>query len=817
MKMRFVVVFAVLVCLAACSAAQSVASFHIDATAAAPAPETGFLLMGGVSPAGHRIAADSRSLTLDGKPWLPVMGEFHFSRYPAQYWQEELEKMKAGGVSVVAAYVFWIHHEEVEGQFDWTGQRDLHRFVELCRKTGLQVYLRIGPWDHGEARNGGFPDWLLQKKIPLRRNDPEYLKYVGRFYNQLDLQITGQLWQQGGPIVGVQLENEYGEDGPGAGAEHIAELKRLALDAGIAPPLFSITGWPQNSFPPREFIPFFGGYPDDFWTSELKDHAPNPVYLFAANRAVGDMGAMAAAAQSGKTDLRHYPYMTTEQGGGMETSYRRRPLIDAADISALTLTGLGSGANLYGYYMFHGGANPQGKLSTLQESTATHYPNDLPIVSYDFQAPLGQYGQQRASFRKTKSLHLFVQTAGADLAAMAPYAPDRRPKDAADLSMPRMMFRASGDRGFLFVNNYVRKYTMAARPGFQVQVKLPSGTVALPNEPVELPADTSVVWPVNLDLGAGTLVDSTAQLLTRMEIGSEPTWFFFALPGLAPEFVFDRRDVSAVGSALGAVTVRNNQLLLQCSAVGAGKSFQVDGKNGNHARIVVLTQAEAENFWKLSVGGRDAAILTEADVFAAPDGVHLRSTDLKRLTVAQFVAGGPAHPGQLLLARQSWKIAPAKVDFTWTKTREATERAALRMEPLQSGGRPQAVAPADADFSGAAAWALSIPAQPMSGISDLWLRIHYTGDVARLSLDGRLLDDDFYNGRVWEIGLKRFLPEAFGRKLEVAVLPLPPAAPIYLDQRARAAEAALPAQVGSVELLPEYEVVFQPEPTQKPL
>jgi beta-galactosidase len=119
--------------------------------------------------------------------------------------------MKAGGVQVVSTYIFWIHHEEIEGQFDWTGQRDLRHFVELCKENGLYVYLRIGPWDHGEARNGGFPDWLLNKKIPLRRNDPQYLKYVSRFYGQIGSQIKGLLWQDGGPILGVQIENEYGD------------------------------------------------------------------------------------------------------------------------------------------------------------------------------------------------------------------------------------------------------------------------------------------------------------------------------------------------------------------------------------------------------------------------------------------------------------------------------------------------------------------------------------------------------------------------------------------------------------------------------
>jgi hypothetical protein len=75
------------------------------------------------------IGVNSRYLTLNGKPWLPVMGEFHFSRYPESQWEEEILKMKAAGVNIVATYVIWIHHEEIEGQFDWKGQRDLRAFA----------------------------------------------------------------------------------------------------------------------------------------------------------------------------------------------------------------------------------------------------------------------------------------------------------------------------------------------------------------------------------------------------------------------------------------------------------------------------------------------------------------------------------------------------------------------------------------------------------------------------------------------------------------------------------------------------------------
>jgi beta-galactosidase len=132
----------------------------IDASRAPAPPESLPFLVGGRSPDGHVLSANSRYLVLDGTAWFPVMGEFHFSRYPDAHWEEEILKMKAGGVQIISTNIFWIHHEELEGQFDWSRQRNLHRFVELWAKHGLYVWIRVGPWAHGEVRNVGLPDWL---------------------------------------------------------------------------------------------------------------------------------------------------------------------------------------------------------------------------------------------------------------------------------------------------------------------------------------------------------------------------------------------------------------------------------------------------------------------------------------------------------------------------------------------------------------------------------------------------------------------------------------------------------------------------------
>ena len=125
-----------------------------------PSVHPSVLHIGPSCPSGPVWGCTDRYMTMDGDPVMPVMAEFHFSRYPAEAWDEELAKIKAGGVDVISTYLFWNHHEEEEGVFDFSGRRDIRRFVELCAKHDLYVWLRIGPWCHGEARNGGFPDWL---------------------------------------------------------------------------------------------------------------------------------------------------------------------------------------------------------------------------------------------------------------------------------------------------------------------------------------------------------------------------------------------------------------------------------------------------------------------------------------------------------------------------------------------------------------------------------------------------------------------------------------------------------------------------------
>ena len=134
----------------------------------------------------------------------------HYSRVDRRFWADSLQKMKAGGIDIVSSYVIWIHHEEIEGEFDFSGNKDLRKFIQLCQDHGLYFFLRIGPWVHGEVRHGGFPDWLLAKGFEVRTNDERYFAEVYRFYNRIYSQIQGLQFKEGGPIIGIVSSKAIG-------------------------------------------------------------------------------------------------------------------------------------------------------------------------------------------------------------------------------------------------------------------------------------------------------------------------------------------------------------------------------------------------------------------------------------------------------------------------------------------------------------------------------------------------------------------------------------------------------------------------------
>ncbi len=774
--------------------------FTIDATTATAAPETGYLKMGSnnavKSPDGHVLSVNSQYLMLNGIPWLPVMGEFHYSRYPERYWEEEILKMKAGGIQIISTYIFWIHQEEVEGHFDWSGQRNLREFVALCAKHGLYVFPRIGPWAHGEVRNGGFPDWLLAKG-PTRVNDSVYLSYVRKYYEEIGNQLKGLLWKDGGPVIGIQIENEYSNRAANGGASYISKLKSMAIEAGIDVPLYTVTGWDNAVYPAREVVPVFGGYPDEPWGGSRQELAPDPegVYQFHVTTPTGTSGIMQGlSGASQKSELSHYPKFTAELGGGMEITYHRRVDISEDDIASMALTALGSGDNLLGYYMFHGGSNPEGKLTTLQESQATGYPNDVPVVSYDFQAPLREFGQMNGSFRKLKLLHQFIRGFGSDLAPMTAHLPDIVPAGQRDTSTLRISARTRGESGFLFFNNYLRNYPLREQKGIQVLLNLPSGVMSVPREAITIPAQSCFYWPVNMNLSGVLLKYATAQPFTKFDDGNIAYYFFIPCSAIAAEFVFAESTFVSSRLKTGAVSHRDDRLYVSGVVSSMDDAMEFQSRVGKVVRIVLLSQEQAYNSWKVPIGGRDHLLITPADLFSVGDTVHLRSRNSSAFSLSIFPHAGEKigsndllqrTDDQGLFSRYVAAMSPKNIPVTVQQIRNAAPSSPVKMgKAVDWRPGPVASAPDDSVFEKAGIWRVTLPKNFPLDMSDVFLNINYVGDVARLYGGAHLLDDNFFNGTTWEVGLKRFAPDVLADGLELKILPLRRDAPIYLPKTA---------------------------------
>jgi hypothetical protein len=384
---------------------------------------------------------------------------------------------------------------------------------------------------------------------------------------------------------------------------------------------------------------------------------------------------------------------------------------------------------------------------------------------------------------------------------MSVHAPARSPKAPDDFSVIRASVRSSGQRGFLFVNNYVRGTAMPARKAAQFEIQLPSSTLRIPETPIDIPSGAYFIWPFNLKLGESTLRYSTAQLFTRIAAPLGDTYVFEEIPGIAAEFAFeDTPDLSVL--AVGASVSRHNGIV-SITSLPRGLSHPVTLRRGAgpETRLILLTRKEAENLWKTRIDGAPYLVETEQDFFAGKTSFVLQSENAPRCEFSLY----PEVHNELKLTRGSLRVShdggvshyagsvpEQHVEIKVKKLRDAGQAPPVKLGPALSW-RPKgvAMAPADSAFEQAAKWQISVSRKPADNANDsyLFLYVNYTGDVARLSANEKLLADNFYNGLPWAVGLHRFSEEIGKGPLELSILPLRGDAPIFLERRIRAASS----------------------------
>ena len=306
------------------------------------------------------FAAGKNTFLLNGKPFVVKAAEVHYPRIPRPYWEHRIKMCKALGMNTLCLYVFWNIHEQKEGVYDFSGQNDVAEFCRLAQKNGMYVIVRPGPYVCAEWEMGGLPWWLLKKKdIRLRERDPYFLERVRLFEKEVGKQLAPLTIENGGPIIMVQVENEYGsygEDKP-----YVSEIRDIVRQSGFDKVALFQCDWASNFTR--------NGLDDLIWTMNFGTGANIDNQFRRLKELRPESPLMCSEFWSGWFD---------KWGARHET----RPADDmVAGIDEMLSKGIS-----FSLYMTHGG-------TSFGHWAGANSPGFAPdVTSYDYDAPINEWG-----------------------------------------------------------------------------------------------------------------------------------------------------------------------------------------------------------------------------------------------------------------------------------------------------------------------------------------------------------------------------------------------------------------------------------------
>ena len=327
------------------------------------------MAVSGVAAPSHRFEIGDTDFLLDGQRLQIRCGEIHFARVPPEYWRHRLKLAKAMGLNTICAYLFWNYHEWEEGKYDWSGPRDAAAFCRIAQEEGLWVILRPGPYACAEWEMGGLPWWLLKKsdKNFLRTTDPLFLAASRRWLAEVGRVMAPLQVTNGGPILMVQVENEYGYFSHDPA--YMPAMRQIVLDAGFTVPLFACnpTSEVETSHVPGLF--------------SVANFGSDPAKGFAALRKVQPKGPlMCGEYYAGWFDIWGKPHKTGSAASML------------ADLDTM-LNQNGS----FSLYMAHGG-------TTFGLWGGCDRPFQPDTSSYDYDAPISEAGWITPKFVQFRAL-----------------------------------------------------------------------------------------------------------------------------------------------------------------------------------------------------------------------------------------------------------------------------------------------------------------------------------------------------------------------------------------------------------------------------
>ncbi len=322
----------------------------------------------------HRFSFAPNDFLLDGKPFQIISGEMHPARIPEEYWRQRIQMAKAMGCNTIAVYIFWNYHEIKEGTFDFkTGNHNIAKFIGICQQEGMWVLLRPGPYVCAEWDFGGLPTYLLKiPDIKIRCMDSRYMKAVARYITHLSQEIKPLLCNQGGPILMLQIENEYGSYGNDK--KYLEELRKLWIQNGVNGPFYTADG-------------------------------PTPFMLEAGNIDGAAIGLDSGSDEKDFNEAKKYnpnvPSFSSETYPGWLTHWGEKWAKPDPNNLKREVEFLLKNKKSFNLYVVHGGTN-FGFTAGANAFSPTQYQPD--ITSYDYDAPINEQGQPTAKYFMLRNL-----------------------------------------------------------------------------------------------------------------------------------------------------------------------------------------------------------------------------------------------------------------------------------------------------------------------------------------------------------------------------------------------------------------------------
>ena len=666
------------------------------------------------------IGYNERFFLNNGRRWIPIMGEYEFSRTEKGEWEKGIAKMKALGINTVETYVIWLHHEEIKGHFDFRGNKNLRAFIRLVKEAGMKMCLRIGPWVHAELRNGGFPDWIYEQGYKPRTNDARYLSDVRRYFEEIYKQCEGYFQSNGGPVFAIQVENEFRRHTAGTreeGEKHINFLIEMMKEIGFDVPVYFATAW--GNAVTGDAIPTWGEYAAQPWEQHAGELAANEAYLIGTNPnevPVGEYTERPTALGKNEFVKTGVPYVTVEQGSGNQPTKLRRPIVTGEDNGAMVFCRLAQGLVGIGYYVFHGGINPVGALTTTQEYRCEEYMGirdgvfcDLAERNYDFQGAVSMYNRVSDNGRELKVWNTFATEFSDILCGAEISLGEGNATDPEDLESPRYSTLTNEKSGFIFYNNYVRRRNTAAKKIENLSFSVGNEKIALPT--VTLEGGDYMAYPFNIPFGNSVLKYATATPLCRL---NDDTLILFNREGKA--------------------------------------EYEVSGEGS----VVVISKREAKDAFKVTISGKEYLIITDGEVYSDNNTLRLEYSKSPRFKIypePQDLEGFAlvSDDGEFAVF-EALSDDRGSVGVSWREKKRCAEFVEYDINVAYGTNRPY----------------------------EAFLGLDFEADLAEIYIDGEKVNDMYYTGVPFEVSMRY---HGFPREITLRLYPLSEGAEVYLEKQ----------------------------------